>query len=223
MILTFRPLTDLSVFTTDPADRKPNRFSVTHAKNLEDLEYELEKLEATEVFVQVALADPVRHVKLDGSLHAKAVVTHPGVVLTIVSAKYGTLVYPCDRFEGLYSNDPPSWRINLRAIVLGLAALRKLEDYGIADRGQQYAGFRELGSGSAHEGQKHDRASLLRFLGLAAGWDTSGRVVIDDVDVIEAAYHDALRAHHPDRGGSASMMASVNVARDELLRGGHHA
>lgn len=38
-------------------------------------------------------------------------------------------------------------RSNLRAITLGLEKLRRLDEYGITARGQQYAGFRELGSG----------------------------------------------------------------------------
>jgi hypothetical protein len=41
----------------------------------------------------------------------------------------------------------PSWQDNLRAIALGLEALRKVERYGIANRGEQYAGWAQLTAG----------------------------------------------------------------------------
>lgn len=36
------------------------------------------------------------------------------------------------------------WQINLRAIALGLEALRKLDRYGITSRGEQYTGWRAI-------------------------------------------------------------------------------
>jgi hypothetical protein len=35
-----------------------------------------------------------------------------------------------------------TWQDNLRAVALGLEALRRVERYGIAQRGEQYAGWR---------------------------------------------------------------------------------
>lgn len=217
MILTFRPLPNpAEVFTTPAADRLANPFRASYLDTLKKLDHELDKLEVSEVFLQVALADPTRHVRLDGQLHAKAVVTSPGVVLTLVTPAYGTLVYTCDRFVGGWTRDPPDWQINLRAIALGLADLRRLDRYGIADRGQQYAGFRELGSGAAMEGGTHDRAGLLKFLGIAAGWEQPPS---DDPTEIADAYSAAAKIHHPDRGGNPQMMTYVNTARDALTAG----
>jgi hypothetical protein len=216
MILTFRPLPSIDVFRTAPSDRLANPFRASYSDTLSKLDDELGFLDASEAWLQVALADPVRHVRLDGQLHAKAVTTHPGVVLTMVTVEHGTLVYSCDRFAGRWPSDPPDWQINLRAITLGLADLRRLDRYGIADRGQQYAGFRELGSGTAMEGGAvHDRSTLAAFLGSAAGWEVPPDP--DDDEQIEAAFRQAARAHHPDHGGRPQMMAYLNTARDALV------
>lgn len=216
MILTFRPVADVGVFRTDPGDRLPNPFRANYAQTLKLLDEELRHLNASEAFLQVALADPARHVRLDGQLHAKAVTIHPGVVLTIVTPEHGTLVYTCDRFEGRYGSDPPDWQTNLRAITLALADLRRLDRYGIADRGQQYAGFRELGSGTAMEGgATYDRRELARFLSTAAGLEDP--IDPDDLEAVERTYRTAARAHHPDVGGRPQMMTYLNTARDALL------
>ena len=54
-------------------------------------------------------------------------------------SKHGPLKYATDVFD--------HWHANLRAIALGLEALRKVERYGITQRGEQYTGFRTWNSG----------------------------------------------------------------------------
>jgi hypothetical protein len=39
------------------------------------------------------------------------------------------------------------WQHNVRAIALGLEALRKVDRYGITRRGEQYAGWKALPAG----------------------------------------------------------------------------
>lgn len=63
--------------------------------------------------LQIALRE--QDFRVDGLLRAAARPEHPGVVLAIDS-QHGPLSYPCDKFT--------LWRDNLRAIVLGLEALR---------------------------------------------------------------------------------------------------
>lgn len=224
MIPIFRAIDDLSVFTTAPADRKPNRFRVDWPTLVAELDYEIEALETTEAHLGVVLADPFGGILRDGTLSARAKVTHPGCVLTLVTKHHGTLVYPCDAFEGRHPSDPPDWRINLRAISLGLTALRRLDDYGITARGQQYAGFRELGTGTAiGDSTVYDRRGLARFLAQAAGLpDDELDLDPDDLEAVEQTYRRAARAHHPDRGGNPQMMTYLNTARDTLagLAGG---
>lgn len=45
----------------------------------------------------------------------------------------------------------PSWQDNLRAIALGLEALRKVERYGFVKDDEQYTGFKALTAGAAEE------------------------------------------------------------------------
>lgn len=215
MNLTFRPLVDLSVFTTG-VERKPNRFKASYRSTLDLLDTELDHLHSTEAWLQVVLEDPAG-VRLDGQLRANAKVTHPGVVLTIVSRDHGTLVYPCDRFEGRYYSDPPDWQLNLRAIALGLRDLRRLDDYGITSRGEQYAGFRELGAGTEVAGEAMTLDQAAQWLGDAAGWSAPPDPA--DLNMIDLAYREAAKQHHPDVGGSTAMMSYLNSARAFLMRG----
>lgn len=212
MDLTFRPLTDTTIFRT--THRRPNRFRSTYTDTLKLLNAELDHLNTTEAWLQVAV--DAADLRRDGMLRAHVKARHPGVVLTAVTRNHGTLVYPCDRFEGRWSNDPPDWQINLRAIALGLRDLRRLEDYGIADRGQQYAGFRELGTGTAVAGEKMTPAQAASFLADAAEWDTA--LDPDDKPQVQAAYRDAAKLHHPDAGGNHATMAYIVAARDYLTQ-----
>lgn len=206
--------TDRELFHT--TSRRPNPFGRKdmYERTLAELRHELEQLRTTSAHLQLVLGNGEADLRRDGQLRARADVSHPGVALTLITAEHGTLVYTCDAFQGSYSNDPPDWQINLRAITLGLHDLRRLDRYGIADRGQQYAGFKALGSGTAMSGGTHDRLSLAKFIGTAAGWDTPPDP--DDLEAVRTAYREAARRHHPDRGGNPQMMSYLNSARDEL-------
>jgi hypothetical protein len=69
---------------------------------------------------------------------------------------------------------------NLRAIALGLEALRAVNRYGIATTGQQYAGFAALTAGP--------------------GKEELGRELVERYGSVNAA----LRATHPDTGGDTA-------------------
>jgi hypothetical protein len=212
--LTFRHV-DRDVFTTPAHERKANPFDTGYDRTLEQLRDELHHLEATDVVCGVVLDGPAQ-VRQDGMLRSRANVLHPGVVLTIATPEHGTLVYTSDAFAGRYLNDPPDWQINLRAITIGLHDLRRLARYGIAKRGQQYAGWRELGSGtpvgSTAAIQTDDQVA--HFLATAAGIE---HLDPHDRDAVRRAYRQAAQRHHPDAGGSHAMMAYLNTARDHLL------
>lgn len=230
-VLLFRHLADPGTFFRPfDADRKPNRFRSTYRDTLRALDDELRHLRATEATARVVLASGEADLRLDGALRAGAEVTHPGVVLTLVTRDHGTLVYPCDAFAGRYTSDPPDWQINLRAITLGLEKLRRLDEYGITSRGQQYAGFRELGAGGTPLAAGMTVAEALDLLLDAAGATNSPvyeglrhldrDAVLQEAGVVDKLYREASRRLHPDRpGGDAARFARVTEARD-LLRGG---
>ena len=142
---------------------------------------------------------------LDGSgPKARAIATHPGVVLSFDS-RYGPLKYACDRFA--------NWQANVRAIALGLEALRRVERYGISRRGEQYQGYKQL-PGSVAEMTPDVAANILeRHSRIPAS------AIRSDGGVAEAAYRLAAKATHPDAGGNAEDFKAVQQAREALAKG----
>jgi hypothetical protein len=150
---------------------------------LELLKRELSKLGAHSAVIELALTE--REIRLDGWPRAEARPSHPGVVISFES-KHGPLRYGTDAF--------PHWQENVRAIALGLEALRKVERYGIGKRGEQYQGWRQLGDGSEGMSTRDAEALLEGYGGEKA----------------------ALKAAHPDTGGSDEDFAEVQRARQVL-------
>ncbi len=221
MLLTFRPIKVWPEGWQDAnRDRKReySPFRATYSDTLEVLDRELTFLDARACGLQVAATD--RDVRLDGQLRADAKVEHPGVILTIETRRHGTLVYATDRFTASYYRSAPSWQHNLRAIALGLEALRKVERYGIAERGQQYAGYRELGAGiPLGAAMSVDEAAA--FLIEYGEWG-GVPATVDDVatagpDVVQAYFREAAKRLHPDAGGDAALFRRLTQARDVLL------
>lgn len=215
MILTFRPIKVWPEGWQDPRrSRTASPFRATHSDTLQLLDRELRHLGATSVTLQVDASE--RDCRLDGQLRADAKVRHPGVILTIETKKYGSLVYPCDAFTGGYwgSRQLAGWQANLRAIALGLEALRKVERYGIAERGQQYAGYRELPSG-IELGAAMTVEAAAQFIAQHAwpGDEIDEQEVIDDVDT---AFRLAAKRLHPDAGGDPALFRKLTAARDLL-------
>jgi hypothetical protein len=130
-------------YRATPADaRRHNPFRAKFDATLKLLIDELERLEVDgPVAVRVVATEA--DVRRDGMLRANANVRHPGVAVSFHSPTAGDLTYPCDQFLGRYYGEV-DWQVNLRAIALGLEALRKLDRYGITGRGEQYTGWRAI-------------------------------------------------------------------------------
>lgn len=189
--------------------RKSNPFRSKFDATLQLLEAELDHLQVTGgVAMRVVTADA--DVRQDGMLRARAVVRHPGVALSFHSKKAGALTYPCDRFCGAYLGEI-DWQINLRAIALGLEALRKLDRYGITSHGEQYAGWRAIEAGPRNRFATADEAiSWLRELtdyGLDASTATLLRI-------------GALKSHPDRNGGARTLWDRYDAARQVLEREG---
>lgn len=115
-----------------PAAARVSTFSAAWTSTLNLLDLELFKLSASNVVMQLDVAE--KDLRLDGELRANARPGDPAVRL-LFDSRHGPLGYACDRFR--------SWQENVRAIALGLEALRKIDRYGIGS-GQQYKGYRAI-------------------------------------------------------------------------------
>lgn len=135
--LDVRPLTTWPGELTPPSKQERSPFSSTLSRTLAQLHVELRALNAKRPILEVAI--PENKFRIDGRPYADAKATHAGVVLSLPDTSEGPLRYATDRFT--------TWQDNLRAITLGLEALRKVERYGITRRGEQYQGFRAIESG----------------------------------------------------------------------------
>ncbi len=170
-----------------PAEFKAGRMASSPFRSgwtatMELLERELEKLGARGAVIELALTE--REIRLDGWPRAEARPSHPGVVISFDS-RHGPLRYGTDAF--------PHWQDNVRAIALGLEALRKVDRYGIGKRGEQYQGWRQLTAGPV--------------------------MTVEDAEKLLDGYggeKKALFATHPDRGGSEEDFAKVQAARETL-------
>lgn len=159
------------------------------------LDRELAALGATEVVFQIDLIE--RDIRLDGMPRSDARPSDPAVIISFDS-RYGPLRYFCDRFE--------KWQDNVRAIALGLEALRKVERYGITKRGEQYLGWAALPAigetGAWATTYILEQAGDIRSLPHGEGVD------------LAAAYRSAAKRLHPDRGGSREEWDRLQRAKE---------
>ena len=122
----------------DTADRVCSPFRADYDTTLGLLDRELRLLDAPAAAIRLVIG--AHHVRQDRQLRANARVDHPGVVVAFES-RFGPLEMFCDRFD---SRRRDAWHDNLRAIALGLEALRRVDRYGVGGTGQQYAGWRQI-------------------------------------------------------------------------------
>lgn len=129
--------------------------------------------------------------RLDGMPRADRSVNTPGVVLSFEATKVPgepQLRYEVGTYRGFDDN--------IRAIALGLEALRAVDRYGVTRRGEQYAGWKQLTAGAGGDGDPERGRALVQ----AAG---------DNV-------RRALFLAHPDHGGNDGDFRDVIAYRDQL-------
>lgn len=196
--------------TIRPIDEWPGERTVHHvassfdtpwASTLYLLGAELRQLKAKTVVLMRDLKE--EDLRIDGGIRAGREPKSPAVILAFDS-KYGALKYACDRFK--------RWDDNIRAVALGLEALRKVERYGISRRGEQYTGYRALPASSEGAMTKDVAAGIL------AKWSGMPQQAILDYDAVrDLAYQKAAKQTHPDAGGNEEEFKLVSRAV-ELLR-----
>lgn len=204
---TFRPI------DTWPGERtrspKPSPFRASWPATLDLLKRELGHLAAREVVIQLALSD--RDIRLDGYPRAHARPEHPGVILAFES-KYGPLKYATDVFS--------DWQDNVRAIALGLEALRKVDRYGITRRGEQYTGWKALPQSTAPTMTTAAAANWVCML--AGDPEITGEVVERSAHAFTAAYRLAARRTHPDVAGEHRTQDFQQLQEAKRVLDAHH-
>lgn len=200
MRYTVRPISDRTAFTGDSVD---SRFTVTWTQCLELLGRELDQLEAEDIVIEVDV--PERGIRLDGQLRGDAKAATPAVRLAFESS-VGPLTYATDAFRrpsyrGKGMGD--DWQHNLYAIAKSLEALRLVDRYGVTTRGEQYAGFKQLGAGRAMPAS-HMTSDAAKAILQPYG---------DPTDALLKKHRLAKIATHPDRnGGNHSKWDQVEEA-----------
>lgn len=218
MRLIYRPIDSWPGKLTSAGARTYSPFDANWQSTLQILGRELAALDVEEAVVQLAVAENA--IRLDGTLRGdRKPPEHPGVILSFDPPSIGPLRYACDRFVARsYSTMRDSWRHNLRAIALGLEALRKVERYGIGSRGEQYVGWKQLGSGTPMPAARMsvDEAARLLCDATAAEIGEDPADVERVASVANALWREAAKTHHPDAGGNPDVFRRLTEARDVL-------
>lgn len=186
MNVTFRPLPR---WPYPEQKSRPDLFSATYSQTLDLLEREIGYLRGSEVII--GLVTDAAAIRLDGRPRADMRTRHPGVEVSFEIPDGRRLVFHTDVYRG-YAE---SWQSNLRAIGLGLEALRAVSRYGVTTGvGEQYAGFLQLTT---------SQPSAER-----------GRALVEEA----GSLRQALLRNHPDQGGDPRAFADVQAYRQ--LSGG---
>ena len=177
-LVSFRPL-------EKPLVDRPRRwspFKASWSSTVNLLSKELRAHGARQTVLEIDFRE--QDLRLDGLPRADRQARSPGIVLSFeATAVTGR---PHLRYEVIEFTD---WRANVRAVALGLEALRAVDRYGVTRRGEQYAGWKQLESGGPSP--------------------TRGRDLIRE----HGGVREALFATHPDHGGDATDFADVQAAR----------
>jgi hypothetical protein len=154
---------------------------------LDRLEDEIDKLKGSDVVIGVVVDEA--QIGFSGNLKAggRTRFAHRGVEVSFDTPKRGRLVFHTDAYDDVTAN--------LRAIGLGLEALRAVDRHGITSTDEQYAGFAALGPG----GPDPLRGKLLA--------ERHGSVA------------EALKRTHPDHGGDPHDLADVQAYRKSIGAG----
>lgn len=189
---------------------------------------EARAIDASDVIVEVDLPSTAFYVDATGVKANAREPEFPGVIVHLIGTKFGDLRYACDAFECQWSGEPPGWHGNLRAVVRTLEALRLVERYGTARRGEQYAGWSALppgtpmGTGSATEvTMTLDEAA--RFLaGAVDGLEPAD--VLEELSDARTAYRLASKRLHPDNLHTGSHDGFLRLeAAWQMVRQHHEA
>lgn len=192
-------------------------FGARWEHTLNQLDTEMRALGVHDEFVlQVDVT--AQDLRLDGELRADARPATAAVAIAIDTRHRGPLLFVCGRFD--------RWQDNVRAITLGLEALRRVDRYGITQAAEQYRGFSALPPGTPMPAARMSIDAAAQFLidhgetdGCTEPADLS--VLTDDTDplhdqLIAEYYRRAAKRLHPDSGGDPALFRQLTDARKIL-------
>ncbi len=197
--------------TGEQARRSSERMPL--ADTLELLRRELEAIGCTEAVVEADVRE--QDLRLDGWPKSGARVGgEPGVILRVLQSERGPLTMPCDRFT--------TWHDNLRGIALALEALRKVDRYGVTQRGEQYAGWKAIPASTGPTLTTEAAAGILAFYldGSMQDRTALAQMILRSPEQAKRAGLRALQMAHPDKGGGRAEFEEVQLARAVLAS--HH-
>jgi hypothetical protein len=207
---TFRPI---EVWPRDlTANRRPSRFEASWSSTLELLEREVRALKGasarTRLDLVVQLAVPPGAIRQDGALaKGRSAPEHPGVILSFDGADR-QYQFACDQFVSRnYRSTLNGWQTNVRAIALGMEALRMVDRFGISAGGAQYVGFEALGAGRPLPAAGMSLAEAAALIAREAIDVASGTAPFTAAEILaepakrQGAFRLAMRRLHPDLGG----------------------
>lgn len=198
--MQIRPIERWPGELTPDSRRRRSPFSADWRTTMGQLNTELYNLGAEAVVLQVAMRE--EDFRLDGLPRASARADHPGVILSFNPDGQAAerMQFATDVFW--------TWQENVRAIALGLEALRKVDRYGITRGRSQYAGFRQLPSGA------FDASYGLHTADEAYEWllreFAEEREAISRQGIVKRA----LMSAHPDKGGDTDTFQKVMRAKE---------
>lgn len=189
-----------------PAWRRKNasRFVSTFAHARGELLNELRLLGAKSVVISSNIA--VRGDGLPYAETARRNIEDPGVAVYFARGER-RLVMARDAFTTVHDN--------LRSIGLAIAALRAMERHGGGDMMERaFTGFGALPPPKAPPRERDPAKEWRDILGPIPPHLSAATTL----ELVEQRFREKARAHHPDRGGSTSIMATLNVAIEEARR-----
>jgi hypothetical protein len=178
------------------------------------LKAEVTYLHGTVIACQIDVTEG--DIRRDGMLRVGAKVGFPGVKISFES-RYGPLTYATDEYAR--NGSMAGWQANVRAIALGLQALRAVDRYGITRSGEQYRGFTALSDKPADRDVMTPQDARLIFADALKDAEFKASDIEWSTPAgVNLAYRQAAKLHHPDvAGGDGSVFRLITKARDTLL------
>ena len=180
-------------------DYKRSQFAKGTITQMNDLERELQLLEAVDIVIESG--HERKDIRNDGWPRGGTRARWPDIRV-FFTCKHGSLSYTCAAFD--------DWQANLRAIGLWMQRQRlAIEEWGIGASGEAYRGFAALPPSVSGEFATVDEA--FKFLRSMSGY------AVVNTGTWRDAYRAASFKHHPDKNnGIDANMKRINKAKEVI-------